>query len=97
MTGIVRINADAHVGHSGNRVPFHKTYYAVGSPNVFINNEAVVRKGDQCACGDKAVGSSSNVYANNILVHRAGDATSGHGAWRPNSAATGSPTVFANS
>jgi hypothetical protein len=95
MTGIVRKNADAHTGHSG--VPFHKTFYASGSPSVFVNNEAVVRKGDSLACGDKASGTSPNVYANNILVHRQGDATTGHGSWAPCSAATGSANVFANS
>ena len=97
MPGIVRVNADSHQGHSGHRVPFHKTFYSTGSPNVFINNEKVVRVGDQCACGDHAVGSSSNVYVNGILVHRLGDATSGHGNWVPNAAATASSNVFANS
>lgn len=96
MPAIVRANADAHRGHAGHRNPFHKTSYVGGSSNVFINNEAVIRKGDTCACGDPAVGSSANVYVNNAPVHRAGDATGGHGNWVPNSAASGSPTVFAN-
>lgn len=96
MTGVVRTNADAHQGHAGPKVPFHKTSYASGSGNVFANNEAVVRKGDSLACGDSAVGASSNVFANNKPVHRQGDATSGHGRWVPNAAATGSTNVFAN-
>lgn len=95
MPGIVRTNKDAHTGHSGT--PFHKTFYAAGSPNVFVNNEAVVRKGDSLACGDKALGVSPNVFVNNIKVHRQGDATTGHGSWAPCSAATGSSDVFANS
>ena len=97
MPGIVRTNVDTHVGHSGYRSPYHKTYYASGSGNVYANNEQVVRKNDSLACGDKALGTSSNVYANNILVHRQGDATTGHGNWTPNSAATGSTNVFVNS
>jgi uncharacterized Zn-binding protein involved in type VI secretion len=96
MPGIVRTNADSHNGHSGNRVPFHKTYYAAGSPNVFVNNESAIRKGDTTACGDGATGASPTVFINNRAVHRAGDATTGHGNWVPNAAATGSPNVFAN-
>lgn len=97
MPGIVRTNKDTHTGHSGNRVPYHKTFYATGSPNVFANNEPVVRKGDSLGCGDRAIGSSSNVYVNNRLVHRKDDATSGHGNWVPCQAETGSTDVFANS
>lgn len=97
MTGIVRTNVDGHQGHSGRKVPFHKTYYVSGSGNVYANNEQVVRKGDSLACGDRAVGASSNVFANNVPVHRSGDATSGHGNWVPNSAASGSGNVFVNS
>lgn len=97
MPAVVRANADTHQGHAGYRVPFHKTSYTGGSSNVFINNEAVIRKGDACVCGDPAVGASGNVFVNNIAVHRLGDATGGHGNWVPNSAATGSSNVFANS
>ena len=98
MPAVVRTNADVHNGHaSPTPGPFHQTSYATGSPNVFTNNEKTVRIGDTTICGDPAVGSSSNVYANNILVHRKGDATGGHGSWVPNAAATGSPNVFANS
>ena len=96
MTGIVRANADSHNGHAGHRVPFHKTSYASGSGNVFVNSEPAVRKGDSLACGDTAVGASSNVFVNSIPVHRQGDSTSGHGKWVPNAAASGSSNVIAN-
>ena len=97
MPGLVRVHADAHQGHAGISVPYHKTYYSSGSQNVFVNNESLVRKNDKCLCGDQAVGGSSNVYANNILVHRLGDSTSGHGNWVPTTSASGSQNVFANS
>ena len=96
MPAIVRVNADAHQGHAGPNVPFHQTYYAAGSPTVFVNNEQAVRKGDKTLCGDVASGASSNVFINGILVQRKGDSTSGHGGWLPNSASTGSANVFAN-
>jgi uncharacterized Zn-binding protein involved in type VI secretion len=96
MPGIVRANADSHNGHSGYRVPFHKTYYASGSPNVFVNNESAIRKGDTTVCGDGASGASGTVFINNKPVHRAGDGTTGHGNWVPNAASTGSTNVFAN-
>lgn len=97
MPEVVRTNVDLHVGHaSPSPGPFHQTSYAVGSPNVFANNEKVVRIGDTTVCGDPAVGCSPNVFANNICVHRKGDATGGHGSWVPNAAQTGSPNVFAN-
>jgi uncharacterized Zn-binding protein involved in type VI secretion len=95
MPGVVRVGADQHQGHSAK--PFHKTSYASGSPNVFTNNSATVRVGDSCACGDPAAAGSPNVFANSIAVHRQGDATGGHGTWVPNSAATGSSNVLANS
>jgi len=97
MPAVVRVGSDQHQGHAGRRVPFHKTSYAVGSPNVFTNNDATVRIGDICACGDPAAAGSGTVFVNNKPVHRQGDATGGHGRWRPNAAATGSPNVFANS
>jgi uncharacterized Zn-binding protein involved in type VI secretion len=56
-----------------------------------------VRIGDTTVCGDPADAGSANVFANNIAVHRKGDATGGHGSWVPNSAKTGSDNVFANS
>lgn len=96
MPGIVRVGADVHSGHSGRKVPYHKTSYASGSPDVFTNNAKTVRKGDTTGCGDPAVGASSNVFANNIPVHRNGDATGGHGPWVPNSASSGSSDVIAN-
>ena len=97
MPAVVRASADAHAGHSGYRVPFHQTHYVGGSGSVFVNNEPIIRKGDRCLCGDPAVGASGTVFANNIPVHRLGDSTGGHGNWVPNSAASGSPNVFADS
>ena len=47
-------------------------------------------------CGDIAKDGSSNVFINNIGVHRVNDATTGHGTWTPSYAETGSPNVFAN-
>lgn len=94
MPGIVRANADSHQGHSGNRQPFHKTYYSGGSPNVYANNEKVVRKGDSCLCGDPATAGSGTVFVNNQPAHRQGDSTGGHGGWVPNSAASGSANVI---
>lgn len=97
MPGLVRINRDAHIGHDcPGGGPFHKTYYASGSANVFANNEKVVRLGDATVCGDRALVGSPNVFANNIAVHRRADATTGHGCWVPNQAETGSPNVYIN-
>ena len=97
MPAVVRASADAHAGHAGYRVPFHQTHYVGGSGSVFVNNEPIIRKGDNCLCGDPAVGASGTVFANNIPVHRLGDSTGGHGNWVPNSAASGSSNVFADS
>jgi uncharacterized Zn-binding protein involved in type VI secretion len=97
MPGIVRTNVDTHQGHSGSTgAPYHKTYYASGSGNVFVNNQSAVRTGDRTACGDPATAGSATVLINNKPVHRIGDATGGHSEWRPNSAATGSSNVGAN-
>ena len=97
MPGIVRKGKDSHVGHaSPTPNPFHKTSYASGSGNVFVNNASAVRVGDATGCGDPAVGGSPNVYVNNIRVHRRGDGTGGHGSWVGNAAASGSGDVFAN-
>jgi hypothetical protein len=96
MPGIVRI-LDKHVGHAGVLVPFHQTFFNKGSPTVFANERKVVRKGDTCVCGDAAAAHSATVFANNIPVHRIGDATTGHGAWVPNSAQTGSANVIVGS
>ena len=76
MPGAVRVGQDVHVGHaSPSPSPFHQTSYASGSPDVFTNNTAQVRIGDKTSCGDPAVGGSLNVWANDIPVHRLGDAT----------------------
>lgn len=97
MPGAVRVGQDVHVGHaSPTPSPFHQTSYATGSPDVFTNNTAQVRIGDVTACGDPAVGGSLNVWANDIPVHRLGDATGGHGSWVPNAAATASDNVWVN-
>ena len=94
MPGVVRTNLDSHQGHSGNRLPFHRTHYSSGSPNVFANKEQVVRQGDGCMCGDPATGGSTKVFVNNKPAHRSGDATGGHGGWSPNSASSGSNNVI---
>ena len=74
MPAIVRKGLDKHIGHaSPTPNPFHKTSYATGSSNVFVNGAAAVRKGDVTACGDPATGASPNVYVNGIQVHRKGD------------------------
>ena len=97
MPAIVRKGLDKHIGHaSPTPNPFHKTSYATGSSDVFVNGAGAVRKGDITACGDPATGASSNVYVNGIQVHRKGDGTGGHGSWVGNAAATGSGNVFAN-
>jgi len=99
MPEVVRANVDAHIGHaSPSPGPFHQTSYTGGSPNVFANNEPVIRgdSTDSTVCGDPAVERSPNVFVNGIGVHRKGDATGGHGSWVPNAAQTGSPDVSAN-
>lgn len=97
MPASVRTNKDKHVGHpSPSPGPFHRTAYAQGSPDVYINSEKSVRIGDKTYCGDPAVAGSPNVFVNSIAMHRLGDATGGHQSWVPNRASTGSPDVFAN-
>ena len=97
MPGIVRVDSDSHAGHaSPTPAPFHKSAYAEGSPTVFVNEKRAVRKGDKTYCGDPAKGASGTVFIDNIPVHRNTDATSGHGSFVPNSAASGSTNVFAD-
>jgi len=97
MPAIVRKGKDKHIGHaSPTPNPFHKTSYASGSGNVFVNGAAAVRVGDKTGCGDPATGGSGNVFVNGIKVHRKGDSTGGHGSWGGNAAASGSGNVFAN-
>jgi uncharacterized Zn-binding protein involved in type VI secretion len=97
MPGIVRASVDKHIGHaSPTPNPFHKTSYVAGQSTVFANGKEVIRKDDKTSCGDPAVGSSDNVYAEGKLVHRQGDATGGHESWVPNAAATGSGDVIVN-
>jgi uncharacterized Zn-binding protein involved in type VI secretion len=98
MPGIVRVNEDTHIGHaSPTPNPFHRTSYKdANQSTVYVNGELAVVVGGKTACKDPAVGSSPNVYCEGILVHRKDDATGGHTSWKPNKAATGSETVFAN-
>ena len=97
MPGIVRAEVDKHIGHaSPTPSDFHQFKYVAGQTTVFVNNKPVIRVGDKTQCGDPAVGSSPNVYAEGKLVHRQGDATGGHGSWVPNAAETGSGDVYAN-
>jgi uncharacterized Zn-binding protein involved in type VI secretion len=97
MPAVVRTNKDTHVGHaSPTPNPFHQTKYTSGSGDVYVNDEKVVRIGDNTSCGDPASAGSGTVYANNIKVHRKGDATAGHDSWVANSANTGSGDVFAD-
>ena len=96
MPPVTRVGQDSHVGQaSPTPNPFHKTSYAVGSPNVFTNGSKTVRIGDTTACGDPATGGSGSVFVNAIPVHRQGDGTGGHGSWVPNASASGSPNVIA--
>lgn len=96
MPGIVRVG-DAHAGHaSPTPNPTHKTSFAAGSGNVFVNGQAAVRIGDATGCGDKADAGSSTVFINGIGVHRKGDATTGHGSWVPSTAAGSSSDVIAD-
>ena len=97
MPGIVRKNTDSHVGHaSPTPNPFHQTAYATAAEKVFVNGAEAVRITDTTGCGDPASEGSSDVFAEGLGVHRKGDATSGHGSWVANSAATGSGDVKAN-
>lgn len=96
MPGIVRVG-DAHAGHSSPTPnPTHKTSYAAGSGNVFVNGQAAVRVDDATSCGDKAAAGSSTVFINGKAVHRKGDATTGHGSWVASSAASSSSDVIAD-
>ena len=95
MPSVVRANVDKHVGHeSPTPGAFHQTAYAEPGITVFVNDEQVIRKGDTTTCGDPAVGSATNVYAEDKLIHQKGDATGGHESWVANKAASGSPDVF---
>jgi len=96
MPEVTRVESDQHVGHaSPTPGPFHKTAYATGSPDVFVNGKKCTRITDTTACGDPAVVGSATVFANGLKVHRKGDGTGGHASWVPNASASGSPNVFA--
>lgn len=74
---------------------------SIGSPNVFINGEALHRLGDQgpCNCPHGGVfnttSSSSTVFCNGIGVSRIGDSTSCGNCGCGGSHIGGSPNVFA--
>ena len=94
MAGVVR-TGDVHIGHaSPTPNPFHQSSYISGQSKVFAEGSAVVRAGDSTGCGDGAVGCSTKVICVGSGVHRIGDATSGHGSWVPNAAASGSTKVI---
>tara|TARA_R110002153_G_scaffold38615_5_gene111984 strand:+ start:2375 stop:2671 length:297 start_codon:yes stop_codon:yes gene_type:complete len=96
MPGVTRLG-DGHIGHASPTAnPFHKTSYAGGSSNVFVNGKNVIRANqDSTGCGDPATAGSSTVFVNGKPVHRIGDATGGHGSWVPNASAQGSSNVIA--
>lgn len=96
MPEITRVEKDRHVGHaSPTPNPFHRTAYATGSPNVFVNSAKCTRVTDTTSCGDPATAGSNTVFANSLKVHRKGDATGGHGSWVPNESSEGSPDTIA--
>lgn len=96
MPRVSRVGIDLHIGHASRTPnPFHRTPYATGSPNVYVNGAKCVRITDKTACGDPAVAGSGTVFVNGLNVHRIGDATGGHGSWVPNASSSGSPDVYA--
>ena len=95
MAAVTRVGVDKHVGHaSPTPNPFHQNLYATGSADVITNDQNTVRIGDTTSCGDPAVGGSSNVFINDLEVHRKDDPTGGHSSWVPNKSASGSDNVF---
>jgi uncharacterized Zn-binding protein involved in type VI secretion len=96
MPAVSRVDLDKHIGHASRTPnPFHRTAYATGSPDVFVNGAKCVRITDITYCTDVAVAGSGTVFANGLNVHRIGDATGGHGSWVPNASSSGSGNVFA--
>lgn len=97
MPEVCRAGDDRHVGHASSTPnPYHQTAYVAGlNSKVTVEGSLAIVVGDLTGCGDPAVGGSSKVSIGGIAVHRRGDATGGHGSWRPNSAATGSSKVSA--
>ena len=95
MPAICREGDDFHIGHaSPTPNPFHKTpYVASGNTKVKVEGSLAIITGDTTSCGDTAVGGSSKVTINGKGVHRKNDATSGHGSWSANKAASGSLKV----
>ena len=98
MPEVVRANADSHIGHaSPTPNPFHKTNYTnAAQGKVYAEGNLVVVDGGSTGCGDSVDEKSGNVFAEGNGVHRKGDATTGHGSWVANAAATGSSKVWAN-
>ena len=63
MPGVARRFIDSHIGHpSFTPNPFHRTNYATGSNNVFVNKLGVVRVGDITYCTDGALARNHGVY-----------------------------------
>lgn len=98
MPGVVRVDLDKHNGHaSPTPSPFHRSAYKnANQSKVYAHGKLVVVKGGSTTCGDPADGASEKVFAMGIGVHRKTDATSGHGSFVPNAAATGSNKVYAD-
>ena len=64
-TGVVRVG-DAVAVHTfaGVGCPTHSPGLSVGSPNVFVEGQAMGRKDDTYGCGAQITSGSSNVFAN---------------------------------
>lgn len=97
MPEVVRDGTDTHIGHASSTPnPFHKTpYEASTNSKVYVEGDLAIVDGDSTKCGDPVDGFSGKVFAMGKGVHRKGDATSGHGSWSGNAAATGSGKVSA--
>ena len=91
---VIRMSVDQTCGHCYTPIEFIE-----GSPDVFVNNKQVVRKGDKIpehCCGDDchqgaAIGCGSNVYANSKPIQ-----VQTNGLDCGDTSCNGSPDVFAN-
>jgi uncharacterized Zn-binding protein involved in type VI secretion len=94
---VVRKGLDKHIGHaSPTPNPFHSTAYSnAAQSKVFADGALVVVDGGATGCGDEVQDKSAKVFAEGKGFHRKGDATTGHGSFVANKAATGSSKVFA--
>lgn len=95
--GVVRQGVDKHIGHaSPTPNPFHQTpYSSAAQSRVYADSNLIVVNGGSTSCGDGVSGKSGKVFASGQGIHRIGDATTGHGSWPGNAAATGSSKVYA--